>query len=66
MKVGSKGKRNWTKFKKGWAGNIGGLCNVGSARNPPLTMTQKELLWKKERSGSLAKILETTCKRVRF
>ena len=24
VKVGSNGKGGWTKFKKGWVGNIGG------------------------------------------
>ena len=48
MKVGSNGKGGWRKILKSWGGYIGLLHNIGAARNPPPTMTQKELLWKKD------------------
>ena len=53
VKVGSNGKI--------W----GSLRNIGGARNPGPTITHKELLGK-GCSGSLGKMLETTCKEVHF
>ena len=41
-------KEGWTKFKNCGVGNIWGLYNIGGARNPPPTMTHKELFWKKD------------------
>ena len=41
-------KEGWKKFKNCGVGNIWGLYNIGGARNPPLTMTHKELFWKKD------------------
>ena len=53
VKVGSNGKI-WGSFR-----------NIGDARNPGPTITHKELLGK-GCSGSLGKMLETTCKGVHF
>ena len=41
-------KEGSTKFKNCGVGNIWGLYNIGGARNPPPTMTHKELFWKKD------------------
>ena len=48
MKVENNGRRGWTKFLKDVVDNIGGLHNIEGARNPPRTMTHKELFWKKD------------------